>query len=52
VAADRAGWLNAAALGAGAAAAINGAIRNAGRGRRLGALGAGLAVGTLWAVLR
>jgi PTS system mannose-specific IIC component len=52
VAADRAGWLNAAALGAGAAAAINGAVRNAGRGRRLGALGAGLAAGTLWAVLR
>jgi mannose/fructose/N-acetylgalactosamine-specific phosphotransferase system component IIC len=43
--------LNAVALGAAGGAALNGAIRNAGRGRRLAALGAGLAAGTLWAVL-
>ena len=43
--------LNAVALGAGAAAALNGAIRSAGRGRRLVTLGAGLIAGTLWAVL-
>lgn len=48
------GWdpsLNAVALGAAGAAALNGAIRNAGWGRRLAALGAGVAAGTLWVVL-
>ncbi len=40
------------ALGAGVAAAVGGAVRGAGHGRRLRWLGAGLAVGTLAALLR
>lgn len=47
------GWppvLDAVALGAGAAAALNGAFRSAGAGRRMLALGAGVAAGVLWAV--
>lgn len=40
------------ALGAGVAAAVGGAVRGAGHGRRLQWLGAGLAVGTLAALLR
>lgn len=40
-------WLNAAAMGAGAAAAFNGALRNAGHGRRVAALGTGLLAGAL-----
>ncbi|MGH7533190.1 MAG: PTS sugar transporter subunit IIC [Gemmatimonadales bacterium] len=45
------GWLNATAMGAGAAAALNGALRNAGHGRRVAALGTGLLAGLLWVVL-
>lgn len=48
-----AGWsrtLNAVALGAGAAAALNGAFRSGGWGRRTVALGAGLLAGALWVV--
>ncbi|MGH7591763.1 MAG: PTS sugar transporter subunit IIC [Gemmatimonadales bacterium] len=44
-------WLNATAMGAGAAAALNGALRNAGHGRRVAALGTGLLAGLLWVVL-
>ena len=47
------GWsriLNAVALGAGAAAALNGAFRNSGWSRRTVALGAGFAAGILWGV--
>ena len=44
-------WLNATAMGAGAAAALNGALRNAGRGPRVAALGTGLLAGALWLVL-
>ncbi|MGB7211564.1 MAG: PTS sugar transporter subunit IIC [Gemmatimonadales bacterium] len=40
-------WLNATAMGAGAAAALNGALRNAGHGRRVAALGTGLLAGVL-----
>ena len=47
------GWsriLNAVALGAGAAAALNGAFRNSGWSRRTVALGTGFLAGILWGV--
>jgi mannose/fructose/N-acetylgalactosamine-specific phosphotransferase system component IIC len=44
-------WLNATAMGAGAAAALNGALRNAGHGQRVAALGTGLLAGVLLVVL-
>ena len=40
------------AIGTGLAAAVNGAVRSAGRGARLRWLAAGAAAGTLLAVLR
>jgi PTS system mannose-specific IIC component len=43
--------LNAVALGAGAAAALNGALRSAGSGRRVVALWTGLVAGLAWTVL-
>lgn len=44
-------WLNATAMGAGAAAALNGALRNAGHGQRVAALGTGLLAGVVLVVL-